>query len=313
MAFKLPKTESGVPLLGIGSGTAYYKQSADAPPNPQLIKIFETAVKEGFTHLDSAECYGNDAELKAALENVTKQGVSRDEIFITDKYYSGDASHSIHSKYANPYDRIKKLTEELGTPYIDLYLLHSPFVSKEVNGFDLKEAWKYVQQALDDGLVKMIGVSNFRVEDIEEIWNTTKTNPQVNQIEFNAFLQNQTPGIVQFCQSHGILVEAYSPLAPLTTADLTKGAGLEFDQFLTELSKKYSKTKTQLLLRWVIQQNIVPITTTSKVERFEEYKGIFEFELAESDVEKIKELGNAYKPVIRKYWIPEFGHYDAEL
>lgn len=310
MSFKLPRTESGVPLLGVGSGTYYYKQDKNAPPNPQLVKIFETAVKEGFVHLDSAECYGNDLELKEVLANLSKEGFKRDELFITDKYYIGKQSNPV---YANPYKRIKKLTEELNTPYIDLYLLHSPFIEKEVYGFDLKGAWRYVQQALDEGLVKMVGVSNFTVDNIKEIWDTTKTNPQVNQIEFNAFLQNQTPGVVQFCQSQGILVEAYSPLAPLTTADLTKGAGLEFDQFLTKMSEKYSKTKTQLLLRWVIQRNIVPITTTSKIERFQEYKGIFDFKLDDSDVEKITELGNAFKPVLRKYWKPEFGHYDAEL
>lgn len=313
MSFKLPRTQSGLPLLGIGSGTYYFKRSPSEPANPQLVTIFETAVKEGFVHLDSAECYGNDLELKETLANLSASGIKREDIFITDKYFAGEGTYTYRSSYANPYDRAKRACEELDTPYIDLYLLHSAYIKKETHGFDLKEAWKFMQQALDEGLVKMIGISNFTIDNIKEIWDTTKTNPQVNQIEFNAFLQNQTPGIVEYCQSHDILVEAYSPLAPLTSADLTQGPGLEFDQFLTNLSEKYSKTKTQLLLRWVIQKNIVPITTTSKVARLQEFKGVFDFELEKTDFEQITALGNAYKPVFRKYWKPEYGHFDAEL
>lgn len=314
MSFALPKNELGIPLLGIGSGTHYYKKSSDLPPNPKLISIFATALEKGFVHLDSAECYGNDVELKEALKNVLSKGeIKREDVFITDKYYVGDGSYTVRSAYANPYDRIKKLTEEIGTPYVDLYLIHAPFIKKETHGFDLKEAWKYMQQAYNEGLAKRIGVSNFTVGDIEEIWNTTETNPQVNQIEFNAFLQNQTPHIVDFCKSHGIVIEAYSPLAPLTSANLTEGPGLVFAKYLDSLAGKYSKTKMEILLRWVIQRGIVPITTTSKVERFEEMKGIFGWELAPSEVDEITKLGLDYKPVFRKYWKPEFGKFDAEL
>jgi diketogulonate reductase-like aldo/keto reductase len=313
MSFTLPKNELGIPELGIGSGTYYFKREKGLPANEKLVSIFTTAIKEGFIHLDSAECYGNDIELKEALKKVLDSGIKRENIFITDKYFSGDGSYTSHSEYANPYDRLKKLTSEIGTPYIDLYLLHAPFIKKETHGFDLKEAWNYMQQAKDEGLAKIIGVSNFTVDDIKQIWDVTATNPQVNQIEFNAFLQNQTPGIVEFCQSNNIVVEAYSPLAPITSADLTQGPGLNFGQYLESLAVKYQKTKMEILLRWVIQRGIVPITTTSKVERFTEMKGIFGWELDISEVDEISKLGSEYKPVFRKYWKPEFGKYDNEL
>lgn len=314
MSFKLPVDELGIPLLGIGSGTYFFKRDSNAGANEQLVNIFSSAVKEGFIHLDSAEIYGNDLELNETLKNVLSSGeIKREDLFITDKFFVGDGSFTKRSSFANPYDRIKKFNEYLNTPYVDLYLLHAPFIKSETHGYSLKEAWKFMQQAYDEGLAKRIGISNFTVDDIKEILDTTKINPQVNQIEFNAFLQNQTPEIVQFCKSNNIVVEAYSPLAPLTGADLSQGAGLKFAEYLDQLAEKYSKTKTQILLRWVIQMGIVPITTTSKVERLIELKGVFGWELEASDVEEITKLGAAYKPVYRKYWKPEFSKFDEIL
>ena len=311
MTFKLPRDKLGIPLLGIGSGTYYYKRSPDLPPNEQLVSIFTTAVEKGFVHLDSAEVYGNDAELKASLHKLLASGkVKREDIFITDKYFAGDGSYTAHSKYKNPYERLTQLLADLDTPYVDLYLLHAPFIKKETHGFDLKEAWAFLQQAHDEGLAKRIGVSNFAVDDLKQIWDTTKTNPQVNQIEFNAFLQEQTPGIVEFSQSKGIVVEAYSPLSPITAADLTQGAGLHFAEYLDSLASKYAKTRLQVLLRWVIQRDIVPVTTTSKPERFAEFEGVFGWQLDAAEVAQLSQLGAAYKPPFRKYWKPEYGKYD---
>lgn len=316
MAFKLPVEDKlHIPLLGFGSGTTHfnanYVKGVESPVNTKLVSLLTTSIQKGFTHLDSAEVYGNDAELKESLHNGLKEGFQREDIFITDKYFAGDGTYTLHSKYDNPYDRIKKLASYLETPYVDLYLIHAPFIKKESHGFDLKEAWAYMQQAYDEGLAKRIGVSNFAVEDLEKIWNTSKTNPQVNQIEFNAFLQNQSPGIVHYCQSKGILIEAYSPLNPITSADLTTNAGSLFAEYLDSLCEKYSKTRLQVLLRWVIQLGIIPITTTSKTERFTEFEGIFGWELAKPEVERITSLGNAYQPPFRKYWKPEYGKFDV--
>ena len=191
-----------------------------------------------------------------------------------------------------------------------MYLLHAPFIKKESHGFDLKEAWKYLQQCQDEGLAKFIGVSNFTVQDLEEIWGTTKTNPQVNQIEFSPFLQNQTPGIFDWCKSHGVEIEAYSPLGPLTKGDLSQGAGLEFKKYIDELSQKYNKTASQIILRWVIDKEVIPISTTKKTERLEELKGVFGWSLDKDEVNKISELGNNYKPSLRQYWIKEYSKYN---
>lgn len=302
----------GIPLLGFGSGTYYVKEEGAPEVNEVLVSMFVTAMKEGFVHLDSAECYGNDLELRQALKAVINDGTyKREDLFITDKYFSGgDGSYDSHSECANPYDRLQKFLKEVDTPYVDLFLLHAPFIKEETHGFDLKGAWKFMQQCKDEGLAKKIGVSNFEVKDLEELWGSTATNPEVNQIEYNAFLQDQTPGVVEWCRSHNVVMEAYSPLGPLYKADLTQGVGLQFKQLLDELSAKYFKSENQILLRWVIEQGIIPISTTSKAERLAELKGVFGWKMDKEDVLKIETLGKEYKPRLRQWWNPEFGKYN---
>lgn len=302
----------GIPLLGFGSGTYYFKEDGDNEVNQVLVNMQIAALKAGFTHMDSAECYGNDRELRESLQVVINDGTyKREDLFITEKYYSGaNGSYEGHSKSANPYARLQKFLEDVNTPYVDLYLLHAPFIQKETHGFDLKGAWKFMQQCKDEGLAKRIGVSNFEVKDLEEIWGSTETNPEVNQIEYNAFLQDQTPGVVEFCRKNNVILEAYSPLGPLYKGDLTQGVGLQFKILLEALSNKYHRSENQILLRWVIEEGIIPISTTSKQERLEELKGVFGWKMDKEDVEKIETLGKQYKPTLRQWWIPEFKKYD---
>lgn len=303
--------QRGIPLLGLGSGTYYFKGPGPSALNEKLVEMQVEAIKEGFVHIDSAEAYGNDKELRESLrEAISKGYCKREDLFITEKYHSGATGKYVgHSASGDPYNRLLKFLEDVDTPYVDLYLLHSPFIGVETHGFDLKSAWKFMQRCKDEGLAKRIGVSNFAVTHLEEIWGTTADNVEVNQIEFSPFLQNQTPGVVNWCQDHGVVVEAYSPLGPLYKGDLNTGPGLEFKKLLAELSAKYTRSETQVLLRWVIEQGIVPVSTTSKKERLQELKGVFGWRMDEEDVERITVAGEKYG-TLRQYWKPEYGKYD---
>ncbi|KAG7829183.1 hypothetical protein KL920_002976 [Ogataea angusta] len=302
----IPTTSSGIPRLAFGCGTYYYKYGTDSV-NQQLVDITKTALSKGLRHIDAAECYNVDQELAKAF---AESGLSKADYFVTDKYFAGAGNYSARSKEANPYLHLKAFLERVNIPYADLYLLHSPFIKKETHGFTLVEAWKYMEQCKKEGLAKRIGISNFTVQDIEEILKEASVKPEVHQIEYSAFLQDQTPGIVDYCKKHGIELEAYSPLGPLTKGDKTTEVGKKFDDFLSSLEKKYGKTKTQILLRWVDQKGIIPITTTSKESRLDEFLGVFSFELTPEEVETVTEIGSQYKPPLRQYWIPEFGKYD---
>lgn len=295
--FKLADGNS-VPAVAFGVGTAWYKNGRDEI-DQKVVTALKSAIKEGFVHIDGAEVYNTDQEIGLAIQG------HRDQLFLTDKYFVGDSSYSSKSKHGTPYESLKyHLKNELKTDHVDLYLLHSPFVNKEYHGFSLTEAWQSVEKLKDEGFAKSIGVSNFAVKDLEEILKVAKHKPVVNQIEFSAYLQNQTPGIVEFAQKHDILIEAYSPLGPIT-----KGEPGEFTELLETLGKKYKKTPAQVLLRWVLERNVLPVTTSSKPERTRLYVEIFDFSLTDDEVKKLTEIGAKHKP-LRQYWRSEYAKYD---
>lgn len=289
-----------IPAIGYGLGTKWYKQGVDKI-DENVVFHLKQAIDAGLTHIDGAEVYNTNRECGLALKKVD---VPREKLYITNKFIPKNTKDDSSSPLKDPYDALKEDLKQFGVDYVNLYLIHCPFIEKERNGYTLVEAWNRLEKALDDGLTKSIGVSNFRVEDIEEILQSKpKYTPVVNQIEFNAYLQNQTPGIVDYCKKHNILVEAYSPLGPVT-----KGRPGPLDDTLVELSKKYNKTESQILLRWVLQQGILPITTSSNKERLVQSLEIFNFDLSKEDVDTISRLGT--QKHLRQYWTNEYSKYD---
>lgn len=296
--FKLADGNS-IPAVAYGAGTRWFKLGRDEV-DTALIENIKLAVSKGFKHIDGAEAYNTDGEIGEALA-----GVDRKSVFVTDKFFAGESTYTYRSAYKSPYESLQAhLKEKLHLDYVDLYLIHAPFIKKEVHGYDLAEAWKSLEKAVDDGLTKSIGVSNFSVADLEEILKIARIKPVVNQIEFNAYLQNQTPGIVEFAQKNNILIEAYSPLGPLV-----KGEKGEFTETLDKLAAKYNKSDSQVLLRWVLQRGILPVTTSGTSERIASFSDIFDFELTSDEVAHITELGKKH-PALRQYWIPEYSKYD---
>lgn len=285
-----------IPAIAYGAGTKWFKYGQEEL-NELAINSISYALGHGFVHVDGAMIYGTDRELGAALSTV-----DRSSVFVTNKYVK--AVHHLKTPYENPYEGLKDQLKDMKTDYVDLYLLHLPFISKETDGFDLKEAWEYMEKLLDEGYAKAIGVSNFAVEDLKIILDSGRIKPVVNQIEFNAYLQNQTPGIVNFCKENDILVEAYSPLAPLFQTE----AG-ELGEYVDELASKYSKTAGQVLLRWVLQNGILPVTTSANETRITQLCNLFDFELTAEEVSHITEIGKKH-PTLRLYWKEQYSRYD---
>ncbi|GEQ69803.1 hypothetical protein JCM33374_g3478 [Metschnikowia sp. JCM 33374] len=296
--FKLANGQT-IPAIAYGLGTKWFKYGNNEV-DQNLVKTLKLALDKGYVHIDGAEIYNTDAELGEAIK-----GLDRSKLYITNKYSVGDASHNAKSPHGLPYDSLKhQLATQLNTDHVDLYLLHSPFVAKEAHGFDLVEAWQSLEKLVDEGLAKSIGVSNFAVADLQQILDVARIKPVVNQIEFNAFLQDQTPGIVEFSQKNNVLIEAYSSLGPIT-----KGQPGALHEYLKELAASYQKTPEQILLRWVLQRGILPVTTSSNETRISQFLDIFDFELAGSEVEKISTIGKS-SPTLRQYWLNEYAKYD---
>ena len=285
----------------IGTGTRWYKQEETAENfSNELVEQLKYALTlPGIVHIDAAEVYRTYPEFSEALKQSTKP---REEIFITDKY-------STQLKVTkNPIVGLETSLKRNNLEYVDLYLLHSPFVSKESNSFNLKEAWHKMEQLYKEGKAKNIGVSNFSVDDLKILMSSAEIMPQVNQIEYNAFLLNQTPGIVKFCQNHNILVEAYSPLSPLQKRS---DSNSQFYDYIDSLATKYKKSEAQILLRWVTKNGILPVTTSSKKERILDAQYLFTFDLNNNEVDMITDLGLQNKPQ-RLYWNQQYDKFNGE-
>ncbi|EDO16905.1 hypothetical protein Kpol_1020p13 [Vanderwaltozyma polyspora DSM 70294] len=288
----------------IGTGTRWFKRpGSEHTFSDELVEQIKYALSlPGIIHIDAAECYGTYPELAKALKESSKP---RSEIFITDKY-------STQTKFTNdPIEGLNTGLKTLGLDYVDLYLIHSPFFDPEFKGsLTLEKVWKDMETLYKEGKAKSIGVSNFSVKNIEEILKIAGIKPQVNQIEFNAFLQNQTPGIVNYCQKNNIQLEAYSPLGPLQKRPENSNE-LPFYNYIDELASKYGKTDSQILLNWVYNRGILPITTSSKTQRIIDAQNIFSFNLTKDEVDTLTKLG-LEQPALRIYWTNFYDKYNSE-
>jgi diketogulonate reductase-like aldo/keto reductase len=265
-----------IPILGYGSGTAWFCNDTNAPINRDLVESTKAAIALGYLHLDTAEVYNTEKEIGLAI---IESGVPREKFFVTSK---------VGKSIDDPYAAIKVSLDKLQLEYLDLYLIHNPFSIT-----DMETTWAAMEKIKAEGLAKNIGVSNFRVEDIEKLEQCATVLPCVNQIEFNPYLTQ--PEIVTKCNELNIKIEAYSPLI-----SLTHKTGGPIDQVVKDIAAKHNKTKAQVLLRWSVQRGNIVVTTSSKEERQKEYLGIFDFELSEQEVQSINEQGS--KLHFRKYW-----------
>ena len=152
-----------------------------------------------------------------------------------------------------------------------------------------------------EGLTKSIGVSNYYPKHLQATLATAKVKPAINQIEFNPYLQHKE--LLEFHKANGIATAAYGPLIPIT-----KAAPGPIDEYLAGLAKKYAVNGTEILLRWCIDQDVVPITTSGKEQRLSDYLRVAKFKLTPKEIETLGELGE--KKHFRAFWTQKFNKDD---
>ncbi len=257
------KLNSGVvmPLFGLGTfQTRSGRETREAVLH---------ALQVGYRLIDTAKAYGNEEDVGDA---VRESGIPREEIFVTTKLWNTDHG------YDRALKAFEKSLERLGLSYVDLYLIHWP------EGGLRNETWKALEKLLKGGTCRAIGVSNYTVRHLKELLDNSSTVPAVNQVEFHPYLYQEE--LLEFCNSHEIQMEAYSPL--------TKGRKLN-DPKLLAIARKYSKTSAQILIRWVLQKEVVVIPKSSRNERIEENARVFDFSISDEDMRSLDSFSENYR------------------
>jgi 2,5-diketo-D-gluconate reductase A len=227
-----------------------------------------SALEAGYRHIDTAEMYGNEAEVGSA---VAKSGLRRDEVFITSKLDNG---------FHEPDDARRAFDETLtalGSDYVDLFLIHWPLPTRY--GGDYVSTWKTLEEFYRDGRARSIGVSNFQPHHLRRLHGESEIRPAVNQIEVNPYLTQDD--VRSFCAEYEIAVEAWSPLA--------RGHALG-DPTIDDIARRIGKTPAQVILRWHIERGDIVFPKSVSPARIRENIDIFDFELSGEDVEAISAL-----------------------
>ena len=262
------KLNNDVEIPSIGFGTW------QTPDGKTAINSIEVAVKTGYRHIDTAAMYGNE---KSIGKGVRECGVDRKELFITSKLWNSERGYQTTLK------AFEKTLNDLQFDYLDLYLIHWPASANQFDNWKQINAdtWRAMEELYKAGKIRAIGVSNFLRHHLEPLMENAEIMPAVNQIEYHpGFMQEDC---VEFCRKNDILVEAWAPL----------GTGKMLDnEILKGIAANYQKSVAQLCIRWVLQNDVLPLPKSITPGRIQQNFEVFDFEISQTDMQTINRMDN---------------------
>ncbi len=243
---------TAMPLLGLGVW-----QVADGDECETSVRW---ALELGYRHIDTAQAYGNEASVGRALK---ESGVPREEVFITTKFFPAREDPAVEAENS---------LRRLGVDHIDLYLVHWPQGGPTW-------AWPGMQKALQRGHARSIGVSNFSLEEVDEVLALGGARPVMNQVQFSAF--EHRGGLLAGCGERGVAITAYSSL----------GTGRHLDDAtVAQVAQRVGRTPAQVLLRYCLQKDTFVIPKSTHRERIQENAALFDFSLSDADMAELDSL-----------------------
>ncbi len=252
-------------------------------PEEQTEQSVYDALMVGYRSIDTAASYQNEEAVGRAIK---RSGIARKDLFITTKLWVKDVN------YENAKKAFQRSLDKLQLDYLDLYLIHQPYN-------DVFGAWKAMEELYEEGKIKAIGVANFTPAKLVDFILNNKIAPMVNQIETHPF--NQQAEAHKLMQEYKVQHEGWAPFAEgrhdLFTNDV-----------LSKIAKQYGKTVGQVVLRWNVQRGVIVIPKSTHKERMQENIDIFDFELSDKDMDKIKTLDES-KGLFVNHEDPEFVKY----
>ena len=256
-----------IPRLGLGVW--------QVPDGPECVQAVKWALELGYRHIDTAQAYGNELSVGRAIR---ESGLPREEIFITTKF---------HPERQDPAAEAEGSLERLGVDYLDLYIVHWPRGGPAW-------AWPGMEKAHARGLARSIGVSNFDVDELEQVLSIATDPPVVDQVNASPFTYRRA--LFETARKHELTIEAYSPL----------GTGRHLkDKKVGQIAERNDRSPAQVLLRWCVQRDLVVIPKSTHRERIEENSRIFDFTLSDEDMDELDGLdrtGGTSRALERKWW-----------
>ena len=267
--------ESKIPILGLGTWAG-----GPPPTKGTTLRAVLHGLKIGYRLIDTARLYANEREVGQAIR---QSGIDREQLFVTTKVWNDD--HGVQSAQ----DACNSSLSRLGLSYLDLFLIHWPVENLRL------DTWKGLEKLLSNGKCRAIGVSNYTIEHVKELLENSSITPAVNQVEFSPFLYQRD--LLNFCQSNDIQLQAYSPL--------TRGAKMGDENLLDIVSKyrRYKKTPVQVVVRWLLQRNVIPIPKSFNEDHIDENANVFDFTITPKDMSDIDGLDRQ----LRYCWDPSTG------
>ncbi|PKY29934.1 xylose reductase 2 [Rhizophagus irregularis] len=296
---KLNPTGQPMPLVGVGMWKV---------PNDKATDLVVEAFKLGYRLVDCASDYGNEKEIGIGLKKAFDAGiVKREDIFVTSKLWNTNHARK-HVRQA-----VERTLRDLQLDHLDLYLMHFPIALKYVDpevrypaewyydpnkkevipeNIPIQETWQAMEELVDAGLVKNIGISNCCAGLIIDLLRYARIKPSVLQIEHNPYLTQET--LINYVKSQGMAVTGYSNFGNLSYVDLipkAKTAPILFDQpIIKELASSKNKSPAQIVLKWCVQRQIAIVPKSNNHDRLAQNKLLFDFELTQEELHKISSL-----------------------
>lgn len=272
MKIPVETTTANVPLLTLNNGVKmpqFGLGTYSIPEGEETYYSVMTALQAGYRHIDTAHAYGNERSVGKAVKD---SGIDRDSIWITSKLWPNEYGEG------KTLEAIERMRNRLGVEYIDLVYFHQP-VGDYVGG------WKEMEQALESGKVKAIGISNFDVNDsiFNSIVETARIKPQVMQIELHPYAQREY--WQEMAKKQNIQIESWFPLGGRES-----NGELLRDETINEIARNHGKSPAQILIRWQIQKGFSVIPGASNPDYIKENIQVFDFELSPEEMERIHKL-----------------------